>query len=100
MCITLRNAVVVLDHEDGRARHPGYTRTRHHIGNLGPGDWWLPGPDAVPHTVTDVHRRDHHVVLTDQFGFDYTYPGNAVISTAVPDPRIVTGAPTHAAGAA
>jgi hypothetical protein len=54
----------------------------------------------VPHTVTDVHRRDHLVVLTDQFGFDYTYPGNSVISTAVPDPRIVSGAPTRAAGAA
>jgi hypothetical protein len=54
----------------------------------------------VPHTVTDVHRRDHRVVLTDQFGFDYTYPGNAVIATAVPDPRIVSGAPPPAAGAA
>ena len=71
----------------GDAPHPGYTRARHHIGNLGPGDWWLPGPDGAPHTVTDVHRREHRVVLTDQYAIDYPYPTDAVIATAIPDPR-------------
>ena len=33
MCITLRNAVAVLDHQDGRPPARGYTRTRHHIGH-------------------------------------------------------------------
>jgi hypothetical protein len=30
MCLTLRNAVAVLDHHDGRPPAHGYTRTRHH----------------------------------------------------------------------
>ena len=42
MCLTLRNAIAVLDHLDGRSPAPGYTRTRHHIGYLDPGDWWFP----------------------------------------------------------
>jgi hypothetical protein len=93
MCVTLRNAVAVLDHQDGRSPAPGYTRTRHHIGNLGPGDWWFPGPDARPHTVTEVHHVDDRIVLTDQYGRGYSYPGDSVISTAVPDPRTLTSAP-------
>jgi len=96
MCISLRNAVAVLDHRDGRTPHPGYTCTRHHIGNLGPGDWWFPEPGAAPHTVTDVHRRDGSIILTDQYGIGYPYPADAVIPTAVPDPRITLG-PTRAA---
>ena len=31
-------------------------------------------------------------MLTDQYGSSYSHPGDAVISTAVPDPRILTGA--------
>ena len=96
MCLTVRNAVAALDHQDGRPPTPGYTRTRHHIGHLGPGDWWFPGPGADPHTVTDVHRRDRRIVLTDQYGIDFTYPAEAVIPTAIPDPRISQG-PTRAA---
>ena len=92
MCITLRNAVDVLDHQDGRSPNPGYTRTLHHIGHLGPGDWWFPEPDSLPHTVTEVHRHNGRIVLTDQFGSGYSHSGDAVISTAVPDPRIRTGA--------
>ena len=57
MCLTLSNAVSVLDHQDGRASLRGYTRTRHHIGYLDPGDWWFPGPDPLPHIVTGLHRR-------------------------------------------
>jgi len=91
MCLTLRNATAVLDHHDGRSPVPGYTRTRHHIGYLDPGDWWFPEADPLPHTVTGVHRRDGRIVLTDQFGSSYTHPGDAVIPTAVPDPRIRTG---------
>ena len=87
MCLTLRNAVDVLDHHDARSPAPGYTRTRHHIGHLGPGDWWFPGPDPLPHIVTGVHRRDGRILLTDQFGSSYSHPGDAVIATAVPDPR-------------
>ncbi len=85
MCLTLRNAVAVLDHQDGRAPGRGYTRARHHIGHLSPGDWWFPGPDPLPHTVTGVHRRDGVVVLTDQYGSRYSHPCDAVLPTAVPD---------------
>jgi hypothetical protein len=41
--------------------------------------------------VTGVHRRDGRTVLTDQYGSSYSHPGDAVISTAVPDPRILSG---------
>jgi len=92
MCLTLRNAVTVLDHQDGLPRAPGYTRTRHHIGYLSPGDWWFPGPDSVPHTVTGVQRRDGAIVLTDQFGNSYSGRSDVVISTAVPDPLILARA--------
>lgn len=87
MCLTLHNAVDVLDHRAERVPVRGYTRTRHHIGHLSPGDWWFPGPDQLPHTVTGVRRRDGQVMLTDQFGSTYSHPGDAVIATAVPDPR-------------
>ncbi len=90
MCLTLRNAVAVLDHQDGRSPAPGYTRTRHHIGHLDPGDWWFPGPDLLPHTVTGVHRRDGRILLTDQYGSSYPHTGDAVVPTAVPDRRIFT----------
>ena len=91
MCLTLRNAAAA-DHQDGRPPTPGYTHTRHHIGHLAPGDWWFPGPDPVPHTVTEVHRRDGQIVLIDQLGIAYSRPCDAVIPTAVPDPRIRTAA--------
>ena len=93
MCLTLRNAVTVLDHQDGRSPAPGYTRTRHHIGHLEPGDWWFPGPRPRPHTVTEVHHRHDRIVLTDQYGGSYAYPGDAVIPTAVPDVRNLAGSP-------
>lgn len=93
MSLTLRNAVTVLDHQDGRSPARGYTRTRHHIGNLGPGDWWFPGPDTLPHTVTEVHHRNNRIVLTDQYGSSYSHPAGAVIPTAVPDPRLPSTAP-------
>jgi len=96
MCITLRNAITVLEHEDPRPPNPGYTRTRHHIVHLDPGDWWFPGPDPRPHTVTGVRRKDGQTVLSDQYGTRYTHPNDTVITTAVPDPRILTGA-RHAA---
>ena len=92
MCLTLLNAVTVLDHQDGRSPGQGYTRTRHHIGHLDPGDRWFPGPDPLPHTVTGVRRRDGQIVLTDQYGISFSHPGDAVVSTAVPDRRIATPA--------
>ena len=76
---------------------PVYTRTRHHIGRLDPGDCWFPGPDLLPHTVTGVHSRDGRIVLTDQYGSSYSHPGDVVVSTAVPDPRILTPAAAAAA---
>ncbi len=91
MCVTLRNAVEVLDHRAERKPVIGHTRTRHHIGNLSPGDWWFPGPDPLPHTVTAVRRRDGHIVLTDQFGGSYSHPCDAVLPTAVRDPRVPRG---------
>jgi hypothetical protein len=94
LCLTLRNAVAAADHQDGRPPTPGYTHTRHHIGHLAPGDWWFPGPDTLPHIVTWVHRRDGRIVLTDQYGSNHSHPSDAVISTAVPDPRVLAGAPT------
>lgn len=96
MCLTLRNAVAVLDHHDGRPPAHGYTRTLHHIGHLAPGDWWFPGQDTQPHTVTATHRRNGQIILIDQYGTAYAYSGDAAIFTAVPDPRIRT-APTRAA---
>jgi hypothetical protein len=83
----------VLDHHDGRSTVSGYTRTRHHISYLDPGDWWFPEADPRPHTVTGVHRRDGRIVLTDQFGISYAHPGDAVIPTAVPDPRMIRTGP-------
>ena len=97
MCLTLHNAVAVLDHQDGRSPTPGYTRTRHHIGHLSPGDRWFPGTDPLPHTVTGVQRRDGRIVLTDQFGSSFSLPRDAVIFTAVPDPRLRDVARTTAA---
>lgn len=87
MCLTLRNAVDVLDHRCGSSSVPGYTRTRHHIGHLTPGDWWFPVPEHLPHTVTGVRRRDGRIVLTDQFGSTYSLPCDAIVATAVRDPR-------------
>ena len=91
MCLTLRNAAAVLDHQDGRSAAPGYTRTRHHIGHLDPGDWWFPAPEPLPHIVTGVHRGDGRVVVTDQYGSCYSHPCDAVVSTAVLDRRVATG---------
>lgn len=91
MCLTLRNALATFDHRDGRSSATGYTCTRHHIGHLSPGDWWFPGPDLLPHTVTGVRRRDGVIVLTDQYGGSYSHPCDAVIPTAVPDPRTLAG---------
>lgn len=96
MCLTLLNAVDVLDHRDRRPPAGGYTLTRHHIGHLGPGDWWLPSSDVLPHTVTGVHRRNGRIVLIDQFGIAYPYPGDAVVLTAVPDPLVLSGTRTGA----
>ena len=98
MCLTLSNAVDVLDMgqvevvqvHDGRSPAPGYTRTRHHIGHLDPGDWWFPRPDPLPRTVTAVQRRAGRILLTDQYGSSYSHPSDAVVSTAVPDRRILT----------
>ncbi len=94
MCLTLRNAVAVLDHQDGRSPAPGYTRTRHHIAHLEPGDWWFPGSDPdsdpLPHIVTGVHRRGGRIVVTDQYARSYSHPCDAVVCTAVPDARIIT----------
>jgi hypothetical protein len=87
----------VLDHHDGRPPAPGYTRTRHHIGHLCPGDLWCPDPDGSPHTVTTVNRREGRIVLVDQFGVAYHYLPGSVIGTAVPDARIRTDAPRRAA---
>ena len=98
MCLILHNAAAVLEHQAGRSPVPGYTRTRHHIGHLSPGDWWFPGPDQLPHTVTGVYRRDGRIVLIDQYGRSYTHPGDAVVATGVPDPRNFTAAaPQHTA---
>ena len=90
MCLTLHNATAVLDHYDGSSPIPGYTETRHHIGHLGPGDWWFPAPEPLPHVVTGVHRRQGWIVVTDQYGSSYSHPCDAVVPTAVPDARVIT----------
>ena len=46
-------------------------------------------PRPAPRTVTDIHRRHGVIVLTDQYGSTWTYPANAVIPTAVPDPLYI-----------
>jgi hypothetical protein len=90
MCLTVWNAAAVLDHRNGHPPVPGYTRTRHHIGHLGPGDLWCPDPEGTPHTVITVNRRAGRIVLTDQCGVAYHYLPGEVIGTAVPDPWIRT----------
>ncbi len=97
MCLNLRNAADVLDHLDGRPPGVGFTRTRHHIGHLSPGDWWFPRPDERPHVVTGVHRRDGQIVLVDQFGITHLHPCDAVLATAVPDPRVLRRTATRRA---
>jgi hypothetical protein len=96
MCLTIANAAAVRDHQDNPPPARGYTRTQHHAGYLAPGDLWRPdGEDdrqEAPRTVMAVGHRSGQVVLTDQFGVDYRYEPDAVISTAVADawtfPRI------------
>ena len=100
MCLTLLNALDVLDHRDGRPPRPGYTHTRHHIGHLTPGDWWFPAPDGQPHTVTEMDHRNGRIVLIDQYGTAYRYLPGTVINTAVPDPRVRTGTPQPPRGRA
>jgi hypothetical protein len=48
----------------------------------------------MPHTVTGIHHRYGNIVLTDQYAGTYSYPGDSVVDTAVPDPRIAGRAPT------
>ena len=88
MCLTVSNAAVVLDHREGHPPVPGYTRTRHHIGHLTPGDLWCPDPEGAPHTVITVNRRAGWIMLIDQYGIAHQYLPGEVIGTAVPDPRI------------
>jgi hypothetical protein len=100
MCITLLNALAVLDHQDGHPPRPGYTRSRHHIGNVSPGDLWFPDLDGHPHTVTEIDHRNSRIVLIDQFGTAYRYLPGTVINTAVPDPRVRAGSPRPPRGRA
>jgi len=95
MCLTLANAATIGHHTDptGTAAR-GYTSTSHHAGHLTPGDHWRPLPDQPPRTVTDIHRRHSIITLTDQYGATWTYPANAVIPTAVPDPLHLHTPPT------
>lgn len=96
MCLTLLNALAVLDHHDGRPPQPGYTRSRHHIGHVNPGDWWFPDPDGHPHTVTEMDHRNGRIVLIDQYGTAYyRYAPGTVINTAIRDPRVRGGSPQH-----
>ncbi len=92
MCLTLDNAADVFDHQNEPAPGRGYTRTRHHVGHLTPGDQWRPDPNRPPCTVTATRRRHGRITLTDQTGVSYPYPAAALIPTAVPDPlRLTTG---------
>ena len=93
MSLTLSNAALVLDHHQGRAFTPGYTRARHHIGHVSPGDLWRPDPDGPPRTVTALARRSGRIVLIDQYGVVHRYQPGAVIDTAVLDPRFRSAAP-------
>jgi hypothetical protein len=89
MCLTLDNAAAVFDHREplpGR----GYTRTRHPIGHLTPGDPWRPDPNQPPRTITATRRRHGRITLTDQTGVSYPYSAAALIPTAVPDPLRLT----------
>ena len=90
MCLTLANAAAVLDHLNPAPPTRGYTRTRHHIGHLGPGDLWRPVEGEHPRTVTGVHRRHDRLILADQQGVAFAYSSASVISTAVRDPLPVS----------
>lgn len=97
MTLTLDNAAAVFDH-DPSAPGRGYTRTRHHVGHLTPGDQWRPDPDQPPRTVTAIRRRHGRITLTDQTGVNYIYPADTLIPTAVPDPlRLIGSSRLHAA---
>jgi hypothetical protein len=96
MCLTLLNAAAVLEYQNGWPRSWGFTRTRHHIGHLSPGDLWCPDPDGAPHTLTSVSRRNGRIELVDQYGVAFRYLAGSIINTAVPDPRVCTGSPQPA----
>ncbi len=90
MCLTLANAAEVLDHRTAPTLAGGFTCTSHHAGHLAPGDMWRPEPTERPRTVTELRRHADLVTLVDQVGDTYSYPVNAILPTAVPDPLVVT----------
>lgn len=77
MCLTLCHAVAVLDHQDGRAPASG-APARHHIGHLGPGDWWFPGSDPLPHTVTPGRTSALTTVKGSTDSIEPVFPEGAV----------------------
>ena len=86
MCLTLGNATAVLDRSPCRPNAVAYTRTRHHIGHLSPGDLWWPVEEDRPRTVSAVRRHGAEINVADQQGVVFAYPIAAEISTAVRDP--------------
>ncbi len=86
MSLTLDNAAEVLDHCVANTANGGFTRTSHCAGHISPGDLWRPQQEDRPHTVTELKRRTDRVILIDQIGETYSYPVDAVLPTAVPDP--------------
>ena len=86
MCVTLANATAVLDHPPCRPNATAYTRTKHHIGYLSPGDLWWPVEEERPRTVSAVHRRGAEITVADQQGVVFAYSRASVVSTAVRDP--------------
>ena len=92
MCLTIANAAAIRGHQDNPPPTRGFTRTRHHAGHLAPGDLFRPGDDRTwPHTVMTVRHRPGTVVLTDQFGVEFSYSADAVIPTVVLDAWVLPG---------
>ena len=92
MSLTFANATAIRGHQETPPPGRGFTRTRHHAGYLSPGDLWRPDDDQRrPHTVMSVSHHHDTVVLTDQYGVEYSYSADAVIPTVVQDTWVIPG---------
>ena len=85
MCLTLANAVTVLDHLSPGPPARGYTRTLHPSGLVSPGDLWRPVDGEKPRTAVLVRRHRDRITVTDQYGATFSYASGEVIATVVPD---------------
>ena len=97
VCVTVSNAVTVLEHLSPAPRFRGYTRTLHRAGYVSPGDLFRPVDGENPRTVVLVRRQGDRISLTDQYGATFGYASTEIIATAVPD-AFALGVPPSSRG--